>query len=706
MRFSFAAVLATLCFFSSVLPSVTADRILESNSLNSCQDESAFSASLFNMVITPNNSMVTCRVIATVSVQGSIVFDVALNIYGYQYMTKVINPCSEEYKLPGLCPMSPGNIDSTFSFPLGDALDSVPGIAYTIPDLDAMVRVFVNLTDTQESVACVEAAFSTGKTVESVGVKWATAVIAGLGLVSAAVVSALGHSNAAAHLAVNAMSLFGYFQAQAIIGLTGIKMPPIVQAWTQNFQWSMGIIQVDWMQDIFTWYQRATGGTPATLLSSLTTSSVQVAKRSLEFIPEGASYLVDRGVAMMSKRNNVKLDNGSYIVYGIQRVAYRSKIETTNLFLTGLVIYYFFVLLTIAIVSLFKVVCELCIKQGWLKGDKFIEFRSGWLTILKGILFRLTLIGFPQMTILCLWEFTQVDSPALVILAVIFFFGMLITLGWATFQVIRLARSENNPAYVLFSSPQVLNRLGFLYVQFRASAYYFIIPILFYTIIKGMFIAFGQHNGVVQAVALIIIEVAALIASSVLRPWMDKPTNSFNIAIHVLNFLNAIFLLIFTNVFGAPNMAAAIVGIVLFIANATFSLVLLLMVIISSALVFWRRNPDARYRFMADDRTSFMKSQTQLDNTNELDALAATARGDKASYGSHTDFHQDDDSFYSDSISHQPNPDHHNNGTLAAASRSQVSLDHARSRQAPRSPVNPSLPLFPAEGQRLAPNPR
>ncbi|KAF5528961.1 calcium-related spray [Fusarium napiforme] len=79
-----------------------------------------------------------------------------------------------------------------------------------------------------------------------------------------------------------------------------------------------------------------------------------------------------------------------------------------------------------------------------------------------------------------------------------------------------------------------------------------------------------------------------------------------------------------------PRMGPSVTGLVLFVANAAFSLILLLMIIISSALVFWRKNPDARYQFMADDRASFMKSRssTQIDTMTQLDALAATARGD------------------------------------------------------------------------------
>ncbi|KAI1045310.1 hypothetical protein LB505_014118 [Fusarium chuoi] len=63
------------------------------------------------------------------------------------------------------------------------------------------------MSSTGESVACVEADFSNGKTVDLKGVKWATAIIAGLGLISSAVVSGVGHANTAAHVASNSLSL-------------------------------------------------------------------------------------------------------------------------------------------------------------------------------------------------------------------------------------------------------------------------------------------------------------------------------------------------------------------------------------------------------------------------------------------------------------------------------------------------------------------
>lgn len=613
----------------------------------------------------------------------------------------------------------------TFNLDVGDsAASEIPGIAYTFPDLDAKVKLFMNYTDGSnagESVACVEADISNGKTVNLIGVKWATAIVAGLALASSAVISGLGHSNAASHVAANALSLFGYFQGQAMIGMTAVELPPIVQSWTQDFQWSMGIIRVGFMQTIFTWYQRATGGTPSQLFDSLTTVSVQVekrrVKRSLEIagqVGETGLNLFKRGTAMMpraieavsgiAKRANIKNDSGSYVVYGIQRVAYKAGIESTNLFMTGLTFFCVFVVLTIAGVAAFKGWCELAVKNKWMKSDKFVEFRNGWFTVLKGILFRLTLIGFPQMTILCLWELTQRDSAAEVVLAVFFFFGMLATLSWASSKVIRIARRSvvmhRNPAYILFSDPQALNKWGFLYVQFRASAYYFIVPTLGHVLLKGMFLAFAQSSATAQAVAFIVLEAAALIGASVLRPWMDKSTNSFNISICVINFLNSIFLLVFTDVFNQPAIVTGVVGVVLWLANAVFALVLLIMLIVTTVIVLIRKNPDARYQFMADDRASFMKSQTQLNTTTELDALAATARGDKHGYKAGFDMDDDNESISSETMKRRTDPNLH------APQQLNSPLSQPAYREAPRSPIDPAVPLFPSDNRRGPPGPQ
>ncbi|KAL0933821.1 calcium-related spray protein [Colletotrichum truncatum] len=681
MRITRWTPLLTYLSFAALFPSACADKILQSLSLNSCQKQSDFSASLFNIVVSANNGSVNCNVAAVVSVEGKAVFDVALRVYGYEYLRQKIDPCTSN--LQGLCPMKPGKINMEFSLEIGDQLNQVPGIAYSIPDLDATVRALVNLTDTGETVACVEADFSNGKTVDLKGVKWATAIIAGIGLLSAGLVSAQGHTDAAAHLAANALSLFGYFQAQAFVGLTGVDMPPIVQAWTQNFQWSMGIIRIGFIQDLCTWYQRSTGGEAADLLNDLRNFSVQVSKRSLDVV-DTMRNPIKRGLVALAKRANIKLDNGSYLVYGIQRVAFKAKIETTNLFLTGLIIYLVFVGFTVGCVLAFKGICEIAVKKGWSKTDRFLGFRRDWKITIKGILFRLNLIGFPQIAVLSLWEFVQADSPALVVLAVFFFLGTLFTLVWASFKVIRIARqsitTHQNPAHVLFSNPNIINKWGFLYVQYRATAYYYVIPFIIYTFIKAAVIAFGQGTGVAQAIALIIIESAALIAVSVLKPFMDKSTNSFNIAIAAINFVNSIFLLIFTNVFGTPGLVIGVVGVVLFVVNVVFSLVLLLMVLISSVLVFWRTK-------------SQPAPPTQLYDPNVL------AKGDRTENKSLLDLEGDDKPYRRESV-RSVRSMYGEKAMQDGMSQPRGADSHEMSylpSPTTRPAVSPAMPLFPAD---------
>jgi hypothetical protein len=260
------------------------------------------------------------------------------------------------------------------------------------------------------------------------------------------------------------------------------------------------------------------------------------------------------------------------------------------------------------------------------------------------------------MSILCLWEFVARDSAAEIVLALVIFLSMAGALAWASWKVISLARKSvamhKNPAYILYSDPQCLNKWGFLYVQYKATAYYFVVCLLGYILMKSVFIAFAQSAPVAQAVGLLIIEAVWLIAVCVLKPFMDKKTNIFNICIAVVNFLNAIFLLVFSDAFGQPPMVSGVMGVIFAFYNMVFAFVLLIMVLVSSIYAVTSKNPETRYQPMRDDRGSFIKSQQQL--TTELDALGATARGDgKEPYGQAKNM-DDSESMSTDSLQKAP----------------------------------------------------
>ena len=495
MRLSLLSPIIAITSILSFAQYASAAQLLKSSSLNTCQDNSSFTASLFNVELTPNNQTISFDIVGVSTISGNVSFGIDIIAYGISIYEKDINPC--DVGLDGMCPMTNGPLDIQSNVQLNQSvIDQIPSIVYGVPDIDVIVKVQINGTDDPTvSLACVEARLSTGQTVNLLGVKWATAVVIGLAVAASAVISGLGHSNTAAHISSYALALFGYFQAVAICGLVAVYLPPIALAWTLDFDWTMGIIGVDFLQNLATWYQKATGGTPATLLNTLTTTSVDVQKRSIDT----TISLLQTAHSLLKRTNGgtTSTQTGSYTVTGIDRIAFVNNMESTNLFLTGVIFFVIFIILTIIAVALFKGFCELAVKAHLIKSDKFLDFRNGWLVVLKGIMFRIVLIGFPQMSILCLWEFTQVDSPAEVVLAIFFFFGMSATLGWAAVKVILIARRSQqmhkNPAYILYSDPNALNKWGFLYVQFRATAYYYILPVLVYIIIKAMFVGFAQR---------------------------------------------------------------------------------------------------------------------------------------------------------------------------------------------------------------------
>ena len=129
-------------------------------------------------------------------------------------------------------------------------------------------------------------------------------------------------------------------------------------------------------------------------------------------------------------------------------------------------------------------------------------------------------------------------------------------------------------------------------------------------------------------------------------------------------------------------------GVVFFVINAIFALVLLILVLVATSYAFFSKNPDTRYQPMRDDRGSFIKSQTQLNT--ELDALGVTARGDMAQKGYYSrDLDDDEDSFSSGS----------GKGHVDAAGVPlPPSTANSNMRDPPRSPVDPNMQYFPSDG--------
>ncbi|PLB48320.1 TRP-domain-containing protein [Aspergillus steynii IBT 23096] len=597
-------------------PLVHATNFIAADSLIQCGDNTKLSVTKFSVLFTPENKTLEVGFEGSTAISGKVDMQVDLIVYGYKALTEHLDPCSSK-GLTGLCPMTPGDLDlKSAKIDVGsDVLSKIPGIAFNVPDLDALVRINVNDKKTGDSIACVETQLSNSKSVYQVGVSWTVAVITGLGIIMSAVYSVLGHSQTATHVAFSAISFLTFMQAQAMAGMMSVHMPPIVQAWTQNFQWSMGIIHLEGLQTLCTWFQRATGGTPSTLLSDLSHTSVIVQKRS---------SILSRAASALARRADEGA--GQVTVRGIERVGFRASIEPSNVFMTGYFFYYFIVVVILICALLTKLIWKLLSKKRHLP----VQLTAGWTSLTRGTLFRLMFLGYTQMCVLCLWELTHRDSGAEMALAISMWLLTSLALGWATFKIFQRAKRSismhNSPAYTLYSDPTCFNNWGFLYINYRATAYYFIVPMLVYTIIKGMVIAFAQSAPVAQTALILVLEAIMLIGVSIIRPYMDKGTNIYGIAAAAVNFLNSVFLLIFSDVFNQPALMTGIMGVIFFVYNAVFAIVILIWILLGVYHAIRLKEPDSRYQPINDDRNSFMRSGDQM--TTELDALGKSARGD------------------------------------------------------------------------------
>ncbi|KAF7627765.1 hypothetical protein COH20_008920 [Aspergillus flavus] len=667
------SILSILTFLCSA--PVSASRVIKSNSLDLCTDNKNFTATFFNVTFTPDDRLLSIGFNGTVAISGNVVADLSLKAYGKEVITKTLDPC--QMKEQRLCPMNIGKLEiPAIQTTLPQSvINQVPNVAYTVPDLDASVRVYINSTDTGAPIACMEASLSNSKSVYQQAVGWVIALVIGLGLASSGIASILGYSHAALHVAAKSLALFGFVQSQAILGMTSVHMPPIVESWTQNFQWSMGIMHLGFIQKIANWYLRATGGTSSTLLSDLENTSVNVLKRkrSLDF---GAGALMKR------ESGEGAAPDGSKTIYGIVRVGFKASIERTDIFMTGFIFIMVFIGFTMLIVGLVRLVSGLLAKSG--KTDSTKMDSSTWAVTMKGILLRLILMCYPAVCVLCLWEFASHDSPAEVILAVAMLLSTTAILVTAAVRIIRKARRSveiyKSPAFMLQNDTVFLNKWGFLYAHHRSPAYYFVTLMVVYIFVKGIFVALCQPSSSVQIAALFVIEVLMLVAVCVIRPWMDKKTNIMNISVTSINFLNTLLLLIFN--FRERDMATSILGVILFVYNAILTLILLIVIFIASIMALVSKNPDNKYQVMKDDGSSIM-SRTHM---TELDALGAAARGSP-------DQNQKQNPFV-----HNEVPPNHANSLQASDRTSPSHMTGAN--HSPSSPLDPSVPLFPSSDTR------
>lgn len=496
------------------------------------------------------------------------------------------------------------------------------GIAYTVPDFDCTVEVYVYNDTSAESIACLSADLSNGHTVDQEAVSWVLAVITGLTIIGSAVAAIYGHAITATHISFAALSLLDFMQSQAMIGLSSVRLPPIAQSWTQMFQWTLGIVRVGFLQTLCTWYLRATGGSPSILLKETSAVSVIVQKRNVD---QGSNALSNH----LSKR--AVSSGGEIVVSGIKRMAFRAGIEATNIFMTGYCMFAFIgILLTIGLVTL-------KFGYGSLEKSKRLpnRFQSTPVKLLnngRGVMLRLSTIAFYSTPVLCFWEFTRLDSAGELVLAIFWWAGLTLPLAWIAattlFHFQRTKKAGLNSAHSPYLNATRSGKLSFLHAHFLPDAYYFFALFLLHHQAKGIITAVSQAAPIPQAILFVVIDAIMMGLTIWLRPYMNKSMNRRGIATVILGFLNSVCVLIFSDIFHGPKMMVSVVGVLFCVYNAVYMLVQVIYIFIALFFAIGMKYPESRYRQVSDNRDSHAEVSNEgadLGATERCDAGLSTA---------------------------------------------------------------------------------
>ncbi|CAI4036641.1 hypothetical protein SMKI_15G4920 [Saccharomyces mikatae IFO 1815] len=605
---------------------------LKTSALLTCVKDSQFSASYFEAAFFPRNNTIFFDIEAQTIISENITIRVELIAYGLNLYSKVFDLCGIQDNL--LCPLKPGNIELIGSYYLETAVaNQIPNIAYNIPDLDAYIVVSAYSAADEEflkPLACVQVMLSNGRTVQTQYLSWSLVFLTVFGILFSIIYSLQGYTVTSTRLASYSISLVLYFQNLAILAMISVSfLPPIVAAWTQNFQWSMGIIKVDFMQRLFEWYIVATSGSPTIVYHNKEVLSISVQKRTINSKIISASNNLN-GVESSQKdkllyTSNLKNSNDYLskilVLRGIKRVSYKAGIEVSNFFLTGFSFFIVFIFMVIIAFVTFKIFLKVLQKFD-IKTTRYLQFHINWSALLKGTLYRVILIIYSEVSLLAFWEVTQRDSAATLVEAIIVVILMTVLLSSASIRIwrrmLKSKKKFGQPSYLLFSNSTFLNKFGFLYSQFKSTKVWWLIVTIAYMLIRSILVGALQTHGKSQSVGVFLTEAIYLIFLCWMQPYMDKTTNVFNISIHSLNLINALFFLFFSNLFQQPIAVSSFMGIIFFFMNATFSLYLFFFILVCFWMAVYYKHPDTRYKPIDDQRRSFLKNEMDDDAVYEL----------------------------------------------------------------------------------------
>jgi hypothetical protein len=624
MRVRFAAI-ASAALVSGALGS----DILHTSGFSNCNNGSDSSITVNNVDISFDKAtnQITFDVSGSSDKSQDVKATLIITAYGETVYTDTFDPCAPSTKVDQLCPVPAGNFSAsgTQSVP-SSFVSQIPGIAYTIPDLEGNAQMILKGNDGQE-VACIESSVSNGKTVEVPAVSYVAAAIAAAALALSLASAAMGAGHpGASHSSPGFSEVMFWFQGMAMNGMHSVSYPTIYRSFTKNFAFSTGLIPWSGLQNSIDSFRSHTGG-------NLTHDNYQYLKNSTLVFSDGSASttttdVARRGLLLLrdivtnvngSSSGNASSDGSSkesHLVSGIQAYVEQLTIPQANTFMTILLIFGIVVAVIVVGILLFKVILETWALFGSFPKSLSTFRREYWRVMFQTIT-NLILLLYGIWTLYCIFQFKHGDSWAAKLLAGLtlgIFTGLL---AWYTFMIFREAhkfKQTQGDSSALYENKETWKKYKLFYESYKKGYWWLFVPAIIYMFAKGCVLASADGHGLVQTAGQLIIESLMLALLLWSRPYNRKTGNWINIVIQAVRVASVCCILVFVEELGIAQSTKTITGVVLIAVQSALTAILAILIAVNSIIACCKENPHRRRRKALENRKMADDQLTGFDN--------------------------------------------------------------------------------------------
>jgi hypothetical protein len=557
----------------------SASDTIKANGYTSCSEKAVITVSGFSFSLSRSDKTVAFSISGSSTSTSYVIADFRVTAYGITATQMTLDPC--EHSIRQLCPLQAGPFHESATFAVPDQVSAqIPAAAWMVPDLEGLTQVKLHTKEGQE-LACLQAVIANEESTKNKGARVATIGMAlGALAVSSIATLAAGTGAVTAGAAgtaggLNVLQLVQYFSDISWSGAFSVNTPPVYVSFTQNFAWSNGFVVMAGMQRRIDHFRGRTGG-------NLNKSSYDILMQQ---------HLIRKSVLQ-------KREGPSKVVSGIQGYVEELRVPSENTFMTVFLI--FLGLLGAIVVGcvLMKGVLELWATKRKLPNG-LESFRIHFWTETSGLIVRTILVIYSTWTIICLYQFKNGDSWAATVLAGTSLALFSATLLFFTIQVTRIAvhakRVEGGTAKLYEDKPS-LRKYGLLYDQYRKEFWWFFVPCILYSVMKALFIAFGDGHGLIQVVGQLACELAMIVFLFSTRAYDGKTANVVNILISVVRIMTLVGTLIFVDVFGVAGTTKSVAAIAMIALQSVLTAVLFGLLVYNALLPWIRQRKLKRKR--------------------------------------------------------------------------------------------------------------